>query len=74
MTDQFYFAEQVPKIGVAPESIWRKNLTPQNLAAAIKNVVTNKEMKNKSEALSNTLLSHDSFKLAEKYIREDFMN
>ena len=74
MTDQFYFAEQVPKIGVAPESIWRKNLTPQNLAAAIRYVVTNKEMKNKSETLSNTLLNHDSFKLAEKYIREDFMN
>jgi UDP:flavonoid glycosyltransferase YjiC (YdhE family) len=74
MTDQFYFAEHVPKTGVAPESIWRKNLTPQNLANAIRYVVTNEEMKNKSKTLSNTLLNHDSFKLAEKFIREDFMN
>jgi UDP:flavonoid glycosyltransferase YjiC (YdhE family) len=74
MTDQFYFAEQVPKTGVAPESIWRKNLTPQNLAATIRSVVTNMEMKNKSEKLSNTLLNHDSFKLAEKYIRENFLD
>lgn len=74
MTDQFYFAEQVPKTGVAPESIWRKNLTPQNLAATIREVVDNREMKDKSQALSNTLLNHDCFKLAEKYLREDLMN
>ena len=74
MTDQFYFAEQVPKTGVAPESIWRKKLTPQNLASAIRKVVTSKEMKKKSETLSNSLLNQDSFKLAEKYIKENFMN
>jgi UDP:flavonoid glycosyltransferase YjiC (YdhE family) len=74
MTDQYYFAEQVPKIGVAAESICRKKLTPQNLAAAIKTVVVNGEMKSKSETLAKILQNHDSFELAEKYLREDLMN
>ena len=74
MSDQFYFAEQVPKIGVAPKSIWRTQLNSQNLALAIKIAVSDKKMKQKSTALAKKLADHDSYKLAEKYIREDFMN
>ncbi|UCD88873.1 MAG: glycosyltransferase family 1 protein [Desulfobacterales bacterium] len=74
MTDQFYFAEQVPKTGVATQSIWRKHLTPQNLAAAIRRLVKDQELKYNSEVLRNKLLNHDSFKLAEKHIREHFMD
>ncbi len=74
MSDQFYYAEQLPKIGVAPKSIWRTQLTSQNLALAIKIAVSDKKMKEKSTALAKKLADHDSYKLAEKYIREDFMN
>jgi len=72
MTDQYYYAEQVPKLGLAPESIWRKNLTPQNLAAAIKIAVSDEIMIQKCKALAQKLADHDSYALAEKYIREHF--
>jgi len=73
MTDQFYFAEQVPKLGVAPESIWRKDLTPKNLAAAIEIAVSDEIMIKRCTTLAEKLKDHDSYSLAEKYIREDFM-
>ncbi len=73
MTDQYYFAEQVPKVGIAPESIWRKNLTSKNLAAAIKVAVSDEKMKQKCKTLAEKLADHDSYGLAEKYIRDNFM-
>ena len=73
MSDQFYFAEKIPKLGVAPESIWRKNLTAKDLAAAIEIAVSDDTMIKKCTALAEKLADHDSYSLAEKYIREDFM-
>jgi len=73
MTDQYYFAEQVPRLGVAPESIWRTNLTSKNLAAAIEIAVSDERMIQKCKELAGKLADHDSYKLAEKYIIEDFM-
>ncbi|MBW2610881.1 MAG: glycosyltransferase family 1 protein [Deltaproteobacteria bacterium] len=74
MSDQFYFAEQIPKLGVAPESIWRKNLTSKNLSAAIDIAVSDEIMIKKCKALAEKLADHDSYVLAEKYIRADFLS
>ncbi len=73
MTDQYYFAEQVPKLGIAPESIWRKHLTPKLLSAAIKTAVSDANMQRKCKALADKLANHDSYALAEKYIRKEFI-
>ena len=74
MTDQYYFAEQVPRVGVAPKSIWRKRLTSEKLAAAIKTAVSDIAMIQKCKVLAGKLADRDSYGLSEKYIREDFMN
>ena len=64
--------EVIPQVRICAGGAGQPAFLPQPIF--IRYVVTNKEMKNKSETLSNTLLNHDSFKLAEKYISEDFMN
>jgi len=73
MTDQYYVAEQVPSLGIAPASIWRKKLTPERLSTAIKTAVSNAEMKQKCRPLAEKLTSHDSYAPAEKHIREEFL-
>ena len=73
MTDQYYFAEQVPKLGIASESIWRKNLTAKRLSTAIQSAVSDAGMRQCCQALAEKLDAHDSYALAEKYIREEFI-
>ena len=73
MTDQYYFAEHVPKHGIAPESIWRKNLTPKRLARAIQSAVTDASMRQTSKSLAEKLAAHNSYAVTEKYIREEFL-
>ena len=73
MTDQYYFAEHVPKAGLAPESIWRTKLTSKSLAAAIEIAVSDEAMKKKCNTLADKLAKHDSFALAERFIRNEFL-
>ncbi len=73
MTDQYYFAEQIPQFGIAPQSIWRKHLTARRLANAINAAISDAGMQQRCRSLAEKLARHDSYALAEKYIREEFL-
>lgn len=73
MTDQYYFAERLPRLGLGPEAIWKKNLTPQRLAAAISAAVSDDAIHKRCTALAGELAGHDSYATAEKVIEEHFI-
>jgi UDP:flavonoid glycosyltransferase YjiC (YdhE family) len=74
MTDQFYFAEQVPQLGIAPKSIWRKNLTPKRLAAAMLTAVSDVAMQQRCRALTERLNGQNSYAMAERFIRNELLS
>jgi UDP:flavonoid glycosyltransferase YjiC (YdhE family) len=57
--DQPYWGRRVHALGVGPKPILRKELTPQRLAEAIAQAVTEREMQRRASALGEKIRSED---------------
>ena len=72
--DQLFWACRLHELGVAPKPILRKKLTAENLARAIHEAVTNKEIKIRSEELGKKIRAENgvgvAVEIAERYFDE----
>ena len=59
IADQFYWGKCLYKIGVAPKSLPRRNLTAKKLANRINQVMNTSAMKEKAESLGTQMNSED---------------
>ncbi|MBZ0254489.1 glycosyltransferase, partial [bacterium] len=66
--DQPYWGSRVHALGVGPKPIPQKKLTPDNLAAAIREAATNPDMRRNAEALGEKIRAEDGVKTAVEFI------
>jgi UDP:flavonoid glycosyltransferase YjiC (YdhE family) len=68
--DQAFFANELKRLGVAPEPLHKKNLTAGKLAAAIRGVLHSPDMKRKAEALSAQMQRESGVSMAVELIEK----
>ena len=55
LLDQYYWGRQVYRSNLGPEPIWRHRINSQKLAGAIREVLTNDQMRQKAEKVSGMI-------------------
>lgn len=68
--DQPYWGSRVHALGVGPKPIPQKKLTPDNLAAAIREAATNPDLRKNAEALGEKIRAENGVKTAVEFIEE----
>jgi UDP:flavonoid glycosyltransferase YjiC (YdhE family) len=71
--DQHFWAWRVRKLGVGPKAVSRKKMSPERLAAVIKETLGDKEMKRRAAALGQAIRSEDGVGQAVKDIHDHFL-
>jgi UDP:flavonoid glycosyltransferase YjiC (YdhE family) len=59
MTDQFYWAHRIPKLGLGPPSIWRSRLTEKRLTEALRACLMNAEFRTRAREIASALSQTD---------------
>ena len=72
--DQPYWGRRVQELGVGAESIPRKKLTADKLAAAINEVTTNETMQQRAKALGEKIATEDGLAEAVKVVSDMLAN
>ncbi len=70
--DQLFFANELQRLGVAPEVLHRKNLSADKLAKAIRTVLGDPDMKKRAEALGGIMMKENGVKSAVELIEKRF--
>ncbi|MBU1053347.1 MAG: glycosyltransferase [Proteobacteria bacterium] len=70
MVDQAFWGTELKRIGIAPEAIPFKKLTPKKLANKVKYVLNSPHMKEKANEIGKEIKKEDSVKRAVKLIGE----
>jgi UDP:flavonoid glycosyltransferase YjiC (YdhE family) len=68
--DQYYWGRRVAELGVGPEPIVRKKLTPENFAGAISTALNNSAMRERASRLGATITAEDGGKKAVQIIQK----
>ena len=68
--DQPYWASRVYALGVGCKPIPQKKLTPENLAAAIREATTNPDIRKNAAALGKKIRAENGVKSAVEFIEE----
>lgn len=72
LADQFYWARQIPNLGIGPVSISRSRLTSGRLAAAINEAVSSETMRRRAKEIGEILQKQDSLTQAVKTLETGF--
>jgi len=68
--DQYYWGHHIYQARLGSKPIWRARLTPQRLAAAIHECVSNKEIQRKAKAVSEMISRRNSLEMAVREIHK----
>lgn len=70
--EQAFWGLELMKKGVAPEFLWRKNLTPENLSKRITEVLHSEKITQKASTVASLMEKENGVDLAVKLIDENF--
>ena len=70
--DQFIWGNRVHELGVGPKPIPRSKLNTENMAAAFKEIVANRDMRENAEKLGTLIRSENGLENAVNYIEATF--
>ena len=59
ISDQFYWAHRIHKLGLGPKAIWRARLTRDNLAAAMRACISDDSMRRRAQQTASDLARTD---------------